>query len=366
VDFDFASMAPEILSIRSSSATKTSFKVSVQLQLKDSSSSSSSSSASQGRVVCGVYLSSLGVLVSDVNQIRYTGLMSDISGSYVEFEMSNLLPSSSYDVYCVSYSSTNVPLSLGRVLDLSYRFNTLCCREVKVSLISSSYPSNKDVSSVLEVRVDDGSSYPEDLMLTLSTSLVISNNGNNSDSDSGISNSNSSSSPTLSPSSSVSSLSLSSSLFSPSQVIFSKDGVVMRSRLVAYIRSSPGLYSLNVRLSGVSSSMYEVSYPFGRLVRVLGSEDQPSPPRVLSAIFSDSGSSITLSFDVSTNMGFLPNVFRCSRLLSFRGVDSIIFIIITSLCVEKQSYVGYLLNRRLRIESGRECDITVRSVESRM
>jgi len=65
--------------------------------------------------------------------------------------------------------------------------------------------------------------------------------------------------------------------------------------------------------------MYEVSYPEGLVLRVLGSEDEPSPPRVLHAIFSDSGNFITLSFDVSTNQGKLGNnIFQCSRLLSFR------------------------------------------------
>ena len=67
--------------------------------------------------------------------------------------------------------------------------------------------------------------------------------------------------------------------------------------------------------------MYEVSYPQGRVLRVLGSEDEPIPPRVVNAIFSDSGSFITLSFDVSTNMGKVANVFQCSRLLSFRTVN---------------------------------------------
>ena len=109
-------------------------------------------------------------------------------------------------------------------------------------------------------------------------------------------------------------------MFSPSKILFSEVGV-MRSKTVAYVHSSmSGVYSLNVKLSGSSSSLYEVVYPQGRVVTILGEEDQPAPSRCVSAIFSDTGGFITLSFDVSTNMGQLPTVFKCSRVVSFRDV----------------------------------------------
>jgi hypothetical protein len=108
-------------------------------------------------------------------------------------------------------------------------------------------------------------------------------------------------------------------------------------RSLVYVRQSPGRYKLVVELSGPSSLSCQVEYPRGQVFEVLGPDQEPSPPVLVSAEFSSDGSSVLVLFDSPTDRGGYWNVFDC------RGVLRTVSVTSSSRCVwlDDSSFVMY-------------------------
>ena len=66
---------------------------------------------------------------------------------------------------------------------------------------------------------------------------------------------------------------------------------------------------------------YTITFPAGDTFFVKNSEVESSPPTLQTAIFSNDGGRVVLTFASRTNKGGSSNVIRCSSLLSFRALD---------------------------------------------
>ena len=275
LEFGYKWAAPKILSMGSHSVTNTSFIVSVQLESQNST----------GSVFCDAFPSRLAYSLSDVAQLRHKGRGLEVHGSLVDILMDGLIPSTSYDIFCVSYSSDNVPLSLELVRALSYQTTTLCCRQMTVSLTSSYFSESQTLVSVLTISLKEKP--PGSLVVSFRTV-----------------NQNISGAPVV---------------FSPSAVSFSSESI-LGSVTIGSILSSPGRYEIVADVHGSSESLYQIVYSNGNTFGVLGVFSQPPPPRCASAMFSDTGNFVNVNFDSPTNMGQTSTVFKCSKLLNFRGI----------------------------------------------
>jgi hypothetical protein len=269
VDFDYRSLPPTIVSLSVASATNSSLVLAVEMEKID------------GFLVCNSYLTDSQFQLESVDILRYTGVMVSISVTEVFVVFSNLLPASSYDIYCASVSSSNVPSTLEKAIATKIIGMTQCCRSVSVTLAKTSFSPIRDQVSAIKISVDLKSSLPTDLQLLLQYR--------------------------------TSSGTLSSSIFTPNLITFTKSS--RRSMEAAYLRSTPGNYILEIQLLGSSSTQYSVSYPNGNTFTVLEMAASPNPPVCLTAFFSDNGGSIIFTFDIPTNRGQLPQNFQCTLLL---------------------------------------------------
>jgi hypothetical protein len=77
-----------------------------------------------------------------------------------------------------------------------------------------------------------------------------------------------------------------------------------------------------VELSGPSSVSCQVEYPRGQVFEVLGPDQEPSLPVLISAVFSSDGSSVLVLFDSPTDRGGYWNVFDCKVILRSVSVTS--------------------------------------------
>ena len=119
--------------------------------------------------------------------------------------------------------------------------------------------------------------------------------------------------------------------FSPGSFSVARDS----GPLAQHMRSSlqplpPGIYSYRVILSGPSAVEYFVQYStasYGSISSsvsfatnsflVLSSSQEPPSPRLQTALFSDDGSCITISFDSNTNRGNIQGSFPCGVMFNF-------------------------------------------------
>jgi hypothetical protein len=271
IDFDYRSQAPVIQSISITHSSNSSLSLAVSM------------AESGGLLICSAYLTRLQFQLQSLDSLRFSGVTIPISQKTVLVELSPLLPASTYDIYCTSVSSNSVPMSLETVVAAKLIGSTQCCSNLFVTLSRASFPSSQDQASAVTISLDSKAPLPSNLTVTLLARASAS--------------------------------SLSSSTFSPSTTSF-VDSSFVRSKAVAYIRSLPGKYSLDVRLSGASSAQYRIVYPNGKTFTILTAAESPDAPICQQAVFSDSGNSIIFTFDIPTNRGLLSQNFQCSVLLS--------------------------------------------------
>eukprot|EP01036_Dinobryon_divergens_P033412 gene33412-43190_t len=191
-----------------------------------------------------------------------------------------------YKVFC--YVSKQFAVSkISEVLRTAQAINTTCCKTITVSRSASSISSSQSVVNFLSFAM---SALPSDAV----TVQVVSN------------------------SSLVS--------FSPRRFSVVRDSGSAAQPLRSSLQAlPPGTYSYQIVLSGPSAQEYVVKYSsvFSESSSsmdsflVLSSSQEPPTPRLQTAVFSDDGSSITISFDSNTDRGNIQGSFSCGVMLTF-------------------------------------------------
>jgi hypothetical protein len=225
------------------------------------------------------------VLPKSTNEVITKGKETTIYFINNLVSLTGLSPVTNYTVYCLTVSLEGDIMPYKFVLQNALHFTTTCCKTIDVS-ISKSVVS---VSSTVQNAVSLGLSNPPSTFLQLSCSLVSMTN----------------------PAVSIS--------FFPAVTTFSG---ISTSLVQAYTFSIPtaGRYMLEVKAFGTSASEFQVNYLTSRYMNASLPTNLP-PPALVSAMFNDDGTLVTVSFDQATNRGGYTNLFPCSALLSFAGVS---------------------------------------------
>jgi hypothetical protein len=200
--------------------------------------------------------------------------------------VTSLLPSTGYDLYCAATSSQGVTMSLSAVLATKQPLHTACCKAITVAvqlpatinvgqelaraiLVALEAPPSASVSVTLQYAGRDQSSASVQLL----PSVLRYDNG-------------------------------------------SAGGSIKGVRLTAL---GAGNYTLVVSVTGASADEYRVAYIGSRRLTVLSADATPATPQLLQAVFNNDGSYVTLSFDVATDRGNLYGAFSCRALVRFVG-----------------------------------------------
>jgi hypothetical protein len=204
----------------------------------------------------------------------------------------NLIPSTLYTIYCVTESTDGSLLSSTQMIANAVSASTLCCKEIHVSLLISAGLEKTVYTNALSISV---SHLPTDV---LSIELICEYS--ETDDDSLVTD--------VFPFF-QSSINLTSSSLISTYNIGLKD-------------SSAGFYELKFKLSSSSSMEYNLVYDSQKLITVYSAYSEPPTPQLLSAIFSNDGLSILISFSSPTNRGgYKSSLFQCSYLFQFSNAD---------------------------------------------
>ena len=270
VDYEELSVAPNIVNITAISSQDA---ILLEVVLEDGT----------GALVCGAYTS----IPLNIAELQLHNQMVDVTAINMSYLINGLSASSSYEVYCATYSSLNVPMTYSKISETKTTVRTACCRAVKIEILQPSVYRDKDVPKVIRVSID--STYPKLLNITLGTSFLknASDDGETND----------------------------WLIFSPNIVYFSTNSN-SPSHDIAYVSSDSvaGIYELKFKLGGDSSQDFEIVYPTGTDFVVLDTGMEPAAPQLKSAQFDDNGLSVIVSFDAATNRGLFSNIFACAKI----------------------------------------------------
>lgn len=237
----------------------------------------------EGSLACAAYLTSNQFVPVDTNQLLLTSTPVAIIAATTEFRISGLVPSASYDVYCTTFSKLDVPLSLEEVKLTKTIVYTPCCRSLEVKMSTTSFSSSATVQDVL--AIDIGSVVPTNLTMLLAVTHT-------------------SSGETSYP-------------FSMKTLRFSSTRRVS----LAYVGLASGHYTLSFTLTGPTAGIYNIRYS-NPVITVVESSPVPDGPMLQSAIFSNDGSSVVITFDASTDRGGFVNNFVCNSLFQSSAFTS--------------------------------------------
>ena len=263
--------APNIVSLSAvvdPANPKTAVSITVELQ-------------SDAIVHCGVFrgANSKPLSVSDILMQRVSATSSSAAAV---LRVPDLLPATTYSIYCATQSFEGALLSLSQALVHSATVHTSCCKTVSALLKVTSIAAQGAAVDALVLSLD---SLPlQDLTLTLTA-------GNSSD----------------------------APLFYPSKLVFTNRTLTV-SRTVTIAAGSVGaLYTLQVQFSGADANVYGAVYTNGRSIAVLAALQPPAVPQLVAAMFTGDGSAVTLQMDAPTDQAGYSSGFACASLLDFVG-----------------------------------------------
>ena len=262
---------------------------SVNITTSRSTIAVSATMSSAGEMACAVFLSTAAAPTSydEILVQNYNSFSSSRNISYVL--LTGLQAITQYKIYCFT-SSYGVRTAMSTVADNYFFTSTKCCKYVSVYQSSSTLLEGINTLNFLSMKL---SASPSDL-ITIHISLRQMVNDTDSTS---VSANFIPSNYQIFDSTSVSSLQLASSL----------------------PKIPAGSYSYSIHIGGVSASEYEAVYMSGQnpVFTVIAVDSAQPAPSLVEAIFSDDGSSFTLSFDSATNKGDTTNLFNCAKLFEF-------------------------------------------------
>ena len=262
---------------------------------------------SKSEIVTEVVMSAPGYVYCSVFPLSYVPVSVDlvVMGGNVASSLEenvtlvitipNLQASSSFSLYCATYSIQGVKMSYDAMIKTKKTVSTSCCKHVIAQLLLNSFTNGTSEQNALRLSLDAPLSTDVTIFLDLESFPSSS----------------------LNPDKTIAKAS-----FFPEKVLF-KAGF-MRSVVVAFRAHTAGNYQLNFTLEGNSAvPEVDVLYLGGQSkLSVVQANEKLSPPQFLSAEFSETGASVTVKFTAPTNKAQLPSSFACHRLLTFRGKNT--------------------------------------------
>ena len=234
----------------------------------------------------------VNTVVSSTQVIKQSGWYALISPTQqgTSVTIKNLSPSSKYNLYVYTEDLEGHVMDINTVLKSTQEFSTLCCIGIK---LISSYPVVRSYpNATLQTQADPflfTLDFSPDRLYRVNISVY----------------------PVHCALSSTQNITYSAYAQPSSFVYNSGDAFLYRSFI---LRGSPGCYSVvlhsgnDLMLTNATSS-----------VRILGSTS--STPALESAVFSNDGYKIYLSFDMDTNYGGISLEFKCSALFLFTSAE---------------------------------------------
>jgi len=236
-----------------------------------------------GTVSCGIFPS--GQQPASIAEITVQKLSASTLQNSVNFTATGLVPSSSYDWFCCTASSSGAAMSLSDVLSSKVTVQTRCCLLVTVSVgVVSVYQSAQSLDAV---TLTADALVPAGLTVQV---RAVAEAGN---------------------------------------VVSEMAVVTLRNSL----RATVSILAVNTAVSGkvtvqaavVNNTMYGIAFRGGiNSFVVLTRAQAPPSPAVLSAIFSPAGNNILVSFDSPTNRAawLVSASFACNTMFTVSDVGA--------------------------------------------
>jgi hypothetical protein len=266
--------------------------------------------STEGFVVCAAYESNQNYRPASTPVLLNSNrLVSANTSRFVEYHIEKLFPSTDYDLYCSTSSLSGMSMIPSQLWGTKRMFTTQCCRNVQVTLTQITLSDTKDIPSALQIALD---------VLPTNQLTVLIN---------------------------ATSLSSGESFFpfQPSLFVFGA-GNPLTTASFTYVHLPVGNYQLNVAISGPSAAKYflptAASATAVQQFEVLGTESEPSPPKLKSIQFSSDGSFIQVKFVYPTNRGRSTTRVSCSVFFTSLSLSQ------SALCVWMDSLTINIFNSK--------------------
>jgi hypothetical protein len=205
-------------------------------------------------------------------------------GALTAVNMSSLLPSTDYDLYCAATSSQGITMPLSRISATKQSLRTACCKLITMTV---QHPATVNVGQDLARAVTVVLEAPPSSSVVVTLQYAV-----RGQSSAGVQ-------------------------LLPSAWRYGNLSIVGSSTSIRLLALYSGNYSLQVSVTGPSAEEYTVVYADGRHLAVLPAGAAPAVPQLLQGTFSSDGSYVALSFDSATDRGSLYGAFPCRILLRF-------------------------------------------------
>eukprot|EP01038_Epipyxis_sp_PR26KG_P009221 gene9221-12434_t len=235
-------------------------------------------------VHCGTFMdNSYPTSLTDIAQQSFNSVN---NMNYAVVFLSNLIPSTSYNLYCYTSTFSGTTTDFDVMMNNVLTVKTRCCKTLHVNSGYKYVYQSQTIQNLVAVSID----YPP------SSSLLVD----------------------------IKSFSggLHNSLLYPNQVSFTRSSSVTDYAVTGYFQYS-GSYKFEIILSGVSVDEYDVVFGNGNNLTVVSISANPiPPPKIIYCKFSDDGSYIDIEFDSFTDRGGFVNQFPCSDVFDFLDASS--------------------------------------------
>ena len=249
----------------------------------------SATMSSAGEMACAVFLSTAAAPTSyDEIQVQNYLSFSD-SRNISSVLLTGLQAITQYKIYCFT-SSYGVRTAMSTVVDNYFLTSTKCCKYFSVYQSSSSLLEGVNSLNFLTMTL---SASPSDF---IAVHISLRQLVNETDS-----------------------ISASANFIPNSYQIYGGTSMYSLQLASSLSKLSIGSYVYSIQLNGSSANEYEVVYLSGNnpVFAVITADSVQPAPSLIKAVFSDEGSSITISFDSATNKGGTTTFFNCATLFDF-------------------------------------------------
>jgi len=239
-----------------------------------------------------------------IRTILYSGSLQSyyIGVDIVHIEVDNLLASTDYYTYCYVKTIAYTGSTLSQTLNTYHKVRTTCCKEIEFT----NAPSTVYGDTRNYIFGTDPKQYVYSYSLSSPpTSMIVIY-------------------PMLYDSEGQS-LNASYVLFRPASFTFEPNSIVLSSNFVIQDIGGTlqGNYMLALSTEDDGKSSAEYRFPKRLVIDILSSNDPLPPPKVKDAKFSNTGSTVEITFDSPTNLGGIATAYwKCSLLFRFDNVDN--------------------------------------------
>lgn len=269
------------MTLQSAAVTRTSVSVKVHTAGKDGAF-----------VYCGAFrtVPVAGLLLSAIKAQKYVKF-AEAPTQILSFDIVGLLPAMEYTLLCTSVTTVGTELTPVAVLKSATSLTTECCRQMYVSLLTTTALSGTLTQNAIAVSVD---APPSSIMFVQFNFVFVNSTGTTA-----------------------------ASTY-PTSLRFTNSSQIGSASYVAVVAGTVGVQRVTVTavMAGARPLVHEVVYRTGRTLAVTSVRGVPAVPKIQSAAFSNDGSYVTLTFDSATNKAGYQSSFPCLKLLSFTGASA--------------------------------------------